>query len=229
MLMIVVGGACVGWYTFDPGPDVSVERLGRVNPGFDLTDTAGQPRTLASYRGQVVVLVFGFTFCPDACPTELFKLAQVMKRLGGDADRVQVLMVTLDPERDSPEVLRRYVSAFDGRFGALTGTAEQLRRAAQNFSVVYARVPIGDSYTIDHSTAIYLIDPQGRYRSSEPMSAGVDELTRRIQALAVDQPISVPLPFDASMTHLKEQIAGNRENRQRRTRQLGKLCTGRFN
>lgn len=183
MLMIVVGGACVGWYTFHPGPDVSVERLGRVAPDFNLTDTAGQPRTLASYRGQVVVLVFGFTFCPEACPTELFKLAQVMKRLGSDADRVQVLMVTLDPERDSPEVLRRYVAAFDPRFGALTGTTEQLRHAAQNFSVVYTRVPIGDSYTIDHSTAIYLIDQQGRHRASEPMSVGVDALALRIGAL----------------------------------------------
>ena len=183
ILMIVVGGACVSWYTFHPGPDVSVEKLGRVTPDFDLTDTAGQPRTLASYRGQVVVLVFGFTFCPEACPTELFELAQVMKRLGSDADRVQVLMVTLDPERDSPEVLRRYVTAFDARFGALTGTAEQLRRAAQNFSVVYARVPIGDGYTIDHSTAIYLIDQQGRHRASEPMSVGVDALALRIGAL----------------------------------------------
>jgi protein SCO1/2 len=187
-LMIVVGGACVSWYTFHSGPDVSVERLGRVTPDFELADTAGRPRTLASYRGQVVVLVFGFTFCPDACPTELFRLAQVMKRLGSDAGRVQVLMVTLDPERDSPEVLRRYVRSFDARFEALTGTATQLRRAAQNFSVVYARVPIGDSYTIDHSTTIYLIDPRGRHRSSEPMSASVDELARRIQALAANQP-----------------------------------------
>jgi len=193
MLMIVVGGACVGWYTFHPGPEVSVEKLGRVTPDFNLTDTAGRPRTLASYRGQVVVLVFGFTFCPEACPTELFKLARVMKRLGSDADRVQVLMVTLDPERDSPEVLRRYVRAFDARFEALTGTAKQLRRAAQNFSVVYARVAIGDSYTIDHSTAIYLIDPRGRHRSSEPMSTTVDELARRIQALAAGQP-TTPRP-----------------------------------
>jgi protein SCO1/2 len=131
--------------------------------------------------------VFGFTFCPEACPTELFKLAQVMKRLVGDADRVQVLMVTLDPERDSPEVLRRYVTAFDARFDALTGTAAQLRRAAQNFSVVYARVPIGDGYTIDHSTAIYLIDPRGRHRSSEPLSVSVDELAHRIHALAAER------------------------------------------
>jgi len=191
--MIVVGGACVSSYTFHPGPDVSAERLGRVTPDFELADTAGRLRTLASYRGQVVVLVFGFTFCPEACPTELFKLAQVRKRLGSDADRVQVLMVTLDPERDSPEVLRRYVTAFDARFEALTGTATQLRRAAQNFSVVYARVPIGDSYTIDHSTAIYLIDPRGHHRSSEPMSTTVDELARRIQALAADQP-TTPRP-----------------------------------
>ncbi|HVO26130.1 MAG TPA: SCO family protein [Candidatus Margulisiibacteriota bacterium] len=187
MLMFVVGGACAGWYTFHPGPDVSVERLGRVTPGFDLTDTAGQPRTLASYRGRAVVLVFGFTSCPEACPTELFKLAQVMKRLGSDADRVQVLMVTLDPERDSPEVLRRYVAAFDPRFGALTGTAEQLRHAAQNFSVVYTRVPIGDSYTIDHSTAIYLIGPLGHHRSSEPMTTSVAELAREIQAILADR------------------------------------------
>jgi protein SCO1/2 len=187
MMMIVAGGACVGWYTFHPGPDVSVERLGRVTPGFDLIDTAGQPRTLASYRGHVVVLVFGFTFCPEACPTELFKLAQVMKRLGSDADRVQVLMVTLDPERDSPEVLRRYVAAFDPRFGALTGTAEQLRRAAQNFSVVYTRIPIGDSYTIDHSTAIYLIGPLGHHRSSEPMTTSVVELARELQAILADR------------------------------------------
>jgi protein SCO1/2 len=183
MLMIVVGGACVGWYTFHPGPDVSVERLGRVTPDFVLTDTSGHPRTLASYRGKAVVLVFGFTFCPEACPTELFKLAQVMKRLGGDADRVQVLMVTLDPERDSREALRRYVTTFDPRFEALTGSGEQIQRAAQNFSVVYVRVPIGETYTIDHSTAIYLIDSRGRHHSSEPMTSGIDALTQQIRAL----------------------------------------------
>ena len=104
------------------------------SPQFNLRDVGGRPRSLADFRGRVLVVFFGFTHCPDACPTELFKLALAMKQLGAVSDRIQVLFITLDPERDTPAVLESYVSAFDPRFVALTGTNSEIDAAAASFS-----------------------------------------------------------------------------------------------
>jgi protein SCO1/2 len=108
------------------------------------------------------VIFFGFVRCPDVCPTRLFELAEVMKRLGPDRAQVQVLFATLDPERDRPEILRSYVAAFDPAFGGITGTAAQMAALAQRLYVAYRKVPLGDDYTIDHSAATYLVDAAGR-------------------------------------------------------------------
>lgn len=133
---------------------------------LSLTDHNGKPRTLADFRGKVVVLFFGYTHCPDVCPTTLSELSQVMKTLGPDADRVQVLFVTVDPERDTPAVLSRYVTAFDPRFLALYGDAAATRRAAKEFKVYFEKregsAP-GD-YTMDHSAGTYVIDLKGKLR-----------------------------------------------------------------
>lgn len=134
------------------------------SPQFNLRDVGGQPRSLADFRGRILVVVFGFTHCPDACPTELFKLALAMKQLGGVSDRIQVLFITLDPERDTSAVLKSYVSAFDPRFVALTGTNSEIGAAAASFFVQFAKVGAGADYSIDHSTATYLIDAAGRLR-----------------------------------------------------------------
>jgi protein SCO1 len=129
-----------------------------------LTDHAGRPRTLEDFRGKVVVVFFGFTYCPDICPSTLAEVSAAVRSLGADADRVQVLFVTVDPERDTPEVLARYVTAFDERFLGLHGDAAATQRVAREFKIYYEKRKAGDSYTVDHSAQTYVIDPQGRLR-----------------------------------------------------------------
>jgi protein SCO1 len=132
--------------------------------GLELTDHTGGPRSLADFRGKAVVVFFGFTHCPDVCPTTLADVSQVIKQLGPDAERVQVLFVTVDPERDTKEVLGKYVTAFDPRFLGLYGDAAATQRAAKEFKVYYEKRKTGDSYSVDHSGQSYVIDPQGRLR-----------------------------------------------------------------
>jgi protein SCO1/2 len=151
---------------------------------FSLIDFEGRPRTLADYRGRVVVMFFGFARCPDVCPTELFKLARVMKRLGPASAHVQVLFVTLDPERDTPAVLKSYVTAFDPRFVGLTGTPAQIDEAATDFYVAHAKVPSGNDYTIDHSSATYVLDARGHRRLIGTMDTSIDDFVHDIIALA---------------------------------------------
>ncbi|HJY77252.1 MAG TPA: SCO family protein [Burkholderiales bacterium] len=131
---------------------------------LELTDQTGRPRRLEDWRGKVVVLFFGFTHCPDVCPTTLADLSQVMKQLGPDAERVQVLFVTVDPERDTPEALGKYVGAFDPRFLGLYGDTAATQRAAREFKVFYEKRKTADGYSVDHSGQTYVIDPQGRLR-----------------------------------------------------------------
>jgi protein SCO1/2 len=134
--------------------------------GFALNDHTGKPVTLDSYKGKVVVLFFGFTQCPDVCPTTMAEMAGVMKELGPQADQVQVLFATLDPERDTKELLAQYVPSFDQRFVGLYGTPEQIAATAKEFKVFYQKVPgkTPDSYTIDHTAGSYVFDKQGRIR-----------------------------------------------------------------
>ena len=143
--------------------DVTGATFGR---DFNLNDAAGKPRTLADYRGKAVVIFFGYTQCPDVCPTTLAELAEVMKKLGPDADRVQVLFVTIDPERDTQELLAQYVPAFDPRFMGLYGDAAATERTAKEFKIIYQKQPgaTPGSYTMDHSAGTYIFDPQGRLR-----------------------------------------------------------------
>jgi len=158
-----------------------------ARPDFSLLDFDGRPRTLTDYRGKIVVLMFGFVRCPDVCPTELFKIAGAIKKLGPAADHVQVLFITLDPERDTPAILKSYVDAFDPRFAGLSGTTTQTDAAAASFFVQYAKVPEGDDYVISHSTGIYLIDARGRLRLVGTMSATVVDLAHDITALMAEK------------------------------------------
>jgi protein SCO1/2 len=141
--------------------DITGAEYGRT---LELTDHAGRPRHLEDFRGKAVVLFFGFTHCPDVCPTTLADTAQALKQLGEDAQRVQVLMVTVDPERDTPEALARYVTAFDPRFLGLRGDPAATQRAAKEFKVYFEKRKSGDGYSVDHSGQSYVIDPQGRLR-----------------------------------------------------------------
>jgi protein SCO1/2 len=131
-----------------------------------LTDHQGQPRRLADFKGKAVVVFFGYTQCPDVCPTTLSSMREVLSRLGDDAGRVQVLFVTLDPARDTAPLLAEYVTAFHPSFIGLYGDEAAIAAVARDFKVFYARQPgtTADSYSIDHSTGSYAFDPQGRLR-----------------------------------------------------------------
>lgn len=134
--------------------------------GFSLTDHTGKPRTLADYKGKVVVIFFGYTQCPDVCPTTMSEMATVMKELGPASDDVQVLFITVDPERDTQELLSHYVPAFDKRFVGLVGDAAATAQVAKEFKVYYAKVPGSDpaSYTVDHTAGSFVFDKQGHLR-----------------------------------------------------------------
>lgn len=133
---------------------------------FALTDHNGKPRTLADFKGKAVVIFFGYTQCPDVCPTTMAEMASVMKLLGPDADKVQVLFVTLDPERDTQALLASYVPNFDKRFLGLYGDARATAKVAKEFKVFYQKVAgkTPGSYTVDHTAGSYVFDPQGRIR-----------------------------------------------------------------
>lgn len=152
---------------------------------FHLTAHDGKPRTLADFRGKVVVLFFGFTHCPDICPTTLAQFAQAAKQLGPDAERVQFLFVTVDPERDTAEVLSRYVPAFDSRFLGLTGDAQAIARTAKEFKVIFQKQPgkTADSYTVDHSAGTYVFDQTGRVRLFVRHDLPVDDQVHDIRLL----------------------------------------------
>ncbi|HYR33256.1 MAG TPA: SCO family protein [Burkholderiales bacterium] len=141
--------------------DITGAEYGR---SLELPDTSGRVRHLEDFRGKAVVLSFGFTHCPDVCPTTLADLATVIKSLGPDAERVQVLFVTVDPERDTPGDLEKYVGAFDPRFLALRGDPAATQRVAKDFKIYFEKRKQGDTYTVDHSAQSYVIDPQGRLR-----------------------------------------------------------------
>ena len=146
--------------------------------GFALTDHKGVARSLADYRGKVVALFFGFTHCPDVCPTTMVEMAEAVKLLGPKGDQVQVLFVTVDPERDTPEMLASYVPAFHPGFVGLWGTPEDIERTAKAFKVFYqkTRSPSSDSYSVDHSAGSYLFDRDGRIRVFTRYGVGAQSL-----------------------------------------------------
>ena len=155
--------------------------------GFALHDHKGQARTLQDYKGRVVWLFFGYTHCPDVCPTMMSQLALARKKMGAEADKVQVLFVTLDPERDTPAILAHYVPAFDPSFVGLYGTAQETKTTAEAFKAYYAR-NVGDNpafYTLDHASQVFVFDVEGRVRLLYTPSSSIDALvadTRQLLA-----------------------------------------------
>jgi len=156
-----------------------------IGKNWSLPDVDGTVRTAADFSGKVTVVFFGFVTCPDVCPTALAELAQVRERLGDDADKLQVLFVTVDPERDTPEIVSAYLEQFDPSFIGLRGDAEQLAAAAKAFKVFYAKVPMGDAgnYTMDHSAGLYLFDPKGEIRLYARGDMTPDQLASDIRHL----------------------------------------------
>lgn len=158
--VVAIAGAAT-WFK-QPMPTPQQETKIIVGGAFSMTNHLGKAVTEKDYLGKPLALFFGFTYCPDICPTTLTRLTELMGKLGPDADKLQVILVSVDPERDTPEILKSYLSSFDRRFAALTGTAEQLASFAQGYRFHYEKVPqkSGD-YTIDHSAGIYLYDAAG--------------------------------------------------------------------
>ena len=164
------------------GADITGAEYART---LSLPDANGQPRTLADFKGKVTVVFFGYTQCPDVCPTTMAELAQVKKSLGADGDKLQGVFVTIDPERDTPEILKSYMASFDPSFVALRGTLEQTQAAAKEFKVFYAKVPgkVDGSYTMDHTAGAFILDGQGHVRLFERYGGGAEALASDIKAL----------------------------------------------
>ena len=152
---------------------------------FSLKDANGATRTMADFKGKVVVLFFGFAQCPDVCPTTMTEMAQVKQQLGANADKLQVLFITVDPERDTPEVMKAYMGAFDPGFVALIPTPEQLPALAKDFKVYYKKVEgkTPTSYSMDHSAASFVYDPQGRLRLYARYGSGVAPMVADVKTL----------------------------------------------
>jgi protein SCO1/2 len=165
------------------GIDITGADYGR---NFKLQDPSGATRTLADYPGKVVTLFFGFTQCPDVCPTALAKAAEVKKALGKDAERLQVLFVTVDPERDTPEVMKAYAGAFDPSFVGLRTSLDETAKLAKDFRAYYAKVPLKGSasgYTIDHSAMTYVYDPKGQLRLAIRHEQTTEQIVADIRTL----------------------------------------------
>ncbi|GAB3540229.1 SCO family protein [Noviherbaspirillum agri] len=152
---------------------------------FAMQDHNGKMRTLADFKGKAVVIFFGYTQCPDVCPTTMSEMANVMQQLGPLADKVQVLFVTVDPERDTPEMLSKYVPAFDPRFLGLVGDKAATEKIARDFRVFYQKVPgkSPDSYTMDHTAGSYVFDPQGRIRLFVRHGQGAEPIVHDLKLL----------------------------------------------
>jgi protein SCO1/2 len=153
--------------------------------GFALTDTSGKRRTLADFAGKVTVVFFGYTQCPDVCPTTMAELAEVKRALGPDGERVQGVFITVDPQRDTPEALKAYMEGFDPSFVALTGTPEEVKAAAKDFKVFYAKSEGkgGGAYTMDHTAGSYVFDANGKPRLFVRYGMGAQALAEDIRKL----------------------------------------------
>lgn len=150
-----------------------------------LADTEGRVRHIADFKGKLVVVFFGFTQCPDVCPTTMLELAEVKKAMGADGEKVQGIFVSVDPERDTPEVLKAYVANFSTDFIALRGSLDETKAIAKRFKVFYAKVPgkTETSYTMDHTAGSYVFDTQGRVRLFTRYGTGAEALKHDLQLL----------------------------------------------
>jgi protein SCO1/2 len=152
---------------------------------FRLIDHNGQTRTLADFRGKAVALFFGYTHCPDVCPTTLSDFAAALQQLGSQADRVQVIFVTVDPERDTPELLREFVPAFNPGFLGMYSDPDTLRQLAKEYKVIYQKTSVkaADDYLIDHSAGTYVYDPQGNLRLLMPYGSSPEAIAQDLKTL----------------------------------------------
>ena len=162
----------------------SADRMRRIGGPFAMTEMTGRPVTEADLRGRPVALFFGFTRCPATCPVTLQVLTNVLGRMGADADRVDVVFVTVDPDRDTPEAMRAYLGSFDPRIRGFIGTEAQLAAMAEAFKVRYRRVPLdGGDYTLDHTAAVILLDARGRFAGTVTSDDDERAIAGRLESL----------------------------------------------
>lgn len=180
--LLPVLAACGGEQATFNATDVTGIDIGK---DWALPDLDGVMRSAKDYTGKVAVVFFGFIQCPDVCPTTLMQLTQVKEALGDDGDRMQVLFVTVDPERDTPEIIRAYLDGFDPAFDGLRGSPEQLATVAKSFKTFYAKAPLdGDGgYTMEHAAGLYLFDPKGQVRLYASQVTSADAMASDIRKL----------------------------------------------
>ena len=186
LLLSVSLAGCDNAATTSPPPFSGIDITGAdYGKALKLTDHTGKSRSLDDFKGKVVLVFFGFTHCPEVCPTTLHELATVLKQLGTDADRVQVLFVTLDPARDSQEMLAKFVPSFHPNFLALRGDEAATKAAAQSFHVFFEKRPgaTPDSYTIEHFTGTFIFDREGRLRLLMNYDIGIDKIIHDVKLL----------------------------------------------
>ena len=164
---------------------------------FKLEDPAGHPVRLSEFHGKVVLLAFGYTHCPDICPTELLQFAQLLRELGTDSDRVQPIFISVDPVRDTPEVLIQYVNSFSRKIIPLTGTQSDLMKVARQYGTYFRYVKAGagsSGYTVDHSGNTYVIDARGKLGAIYPFGTPLEEIERSVRSLLPNKHPSNPQP-----------------------------------
>ena len=171
--------------------DVLMWKREPVGGPFALVDHTGKPRTDADFRGKVLLVYFGFTYCPDICPTDLAQIGLALDRLGPAAEAVQPLFITLDPKRDTPEHLAEYVPQFHPRLIGLTGSAAAVRAAADAYKVYYRQVPRADGsdYTVDHSAFLYVVDRDGSYLGFLPPGTSAERIATIIKPRLIDRAV----------------------------------------
>ena len=184
VLVVVVTG--VAWFLLRRGEPAGRAGLATgvsIGGPFSLTDHTGKAVTDESYRGQVRLIYFGYTFCPDVCPTELANLSVALDALGPDIDKVQPLLISIDPERDTPEVLAEYAPLFHDKFVGLTGTAQQIEDIAKHYRVFYRRIedPEYTYYLMDHTSFTYLMGPDGEFLNMFAYGTDPEELADAIR------------------------------------------------
>jgi len=171
-LLLVLGAFCAGLVfcfgvvllVIGRTPVPGVQQTAAIGGPFRLTDQDGTTVTDRDFLGRPFLVFFGFTHCPDVCPTALFEISEIMRKLGPDAERVRAAFITVDPERDTPQALKDYMSSFDSRLKGLTGDVEAITAVAKAYRVYFKKVPLeGDGYTMDHTAIVYLMDKEGRF------------------------------------------------------------------
>jgi protein SCO1 len=151
------------WLVTQRGPGPMAPATAAIGGPFELVNQDGRSVTAQDLKGRPFLVFFGFTHCPDVCPTTLFEVSEVLRALGPDADKVNALFVTVDPERDTPDKLKDYLSSFDSHLTGLTGSSEAIAAMTKSYRVYVKKVPQADGYTMDHTAIVYLMDKEGRF------------------------------------------------------------------